>query len=226
MALLGKGVAAIWHDMAAQATPDYHHWHCHEHMPERVGIPGFLRGRRFVAVSGEPEFFHFYETESLATLTSSAYLARLNDPTPWTQRVLPHFRNNNRTLSEVVCSAGQGTGAAMLTLRFEMDEAGDGQRWLAGTLFPDLVARPGIVGAHLLRGDAAASQTQTQEKAMRERPDDVAAWVAFIEGLEPHYLESLRSDELSDGAFLAHRVSAPDAGLYRLHFVLTKADLA
>ena len=46
MPLLGHGVAAIWHDISDEAAPDYHHWHCHEHIPERVGIDGFLRGRR------------------------------------------------------------------------------------------------------------------------------------------------------------------------------------
>ena len=82
MPLLGEGVAAIWHNVAPEVQDDYNHWHCYEHVPERVGIKGFLRGRRYVAIEGEPEFFHFYETETVATLTSEAYLTRLNNPTP------------------------------------------------------------------------------------------------------------------------------------------------
>ena len=36
-------------------------------MPERVGIPGFKRGRRYIAVDGgtRPEYFTLYETESV-----------------------------------------------------------------------------------------------------------------------------------------------------------------
>ena len=56
MPLLGQGVAAIWHDIDAANEADYHHWHCHEHIPERVSVPGFLRGRRFAPVSGSPRF--------------------------------------------------------------------------------------------------------------------------------------------------------------------------
>ena len=56
MALLGEGVAAIWHDIAPEGEDDYHHWHCHEHVPERVSIPGFLRGRRYAGVSGTPRY--------------------------------------------------------------------------------------------------------------------------------------------------------------------------
>ena len=67
MPLLGEGVAAIWHNVAPEVQDDYNHWHCYEHVPERVSIKGFLRGRRYVAIEGEPEFFHFYETETVAT---------------------------------------------------------------------------------------------------------------------------------------------------------------
>ena len=117
MPLLGKGVAAIWHNVAPDIQPDYNHWHCSEHMLERVGIEGFLRGRRYDAINGRPQFFHFYETTTPAVLTSPAYMQRLNNPTPWTQRIGPHIKNNNRTLSQVVHSVGCGVGAAILTIR-------------------------------------------------------------------------------------------------------------
>lgn len=42
---------------------------------------------RGVALHGQPRYFVMYEVEQLATLTSDAYLARLNDPSPgsWTR---------------------------------------------------------------------------------------------------------------------------------------------
>ena len=228
MALRGKGVAAIWHDIEPEAEADYHHWHCHEHIPERVGINGFLRGRRYGRASGSPKFFHFYETESLATLTSPDYLARLDDPTPWTSRVVPAFRNNNRSLCDVVCSAGQGSGSAILTLR--MDTAPGAARQLeqglCSAVIPDLVARAGIVGAHLLRGDEAASHTQTEEKAMRDRPDDVSAWVLLVEAIALAHLEPLLTAELSDSDLLRHGANTPVAGIYNLHFSLSTEELA
>jgi hypothetical protein len=141
MTLAGKGVMAFWNDIAAGAEDDFNHWHVVEHIPERVGVPGFLRGRRYVAHDARPKYFNFYETESLATLTSPAYLERLNDPTPWTRRAIQTFRNSNRTLCRVVASVGRGEGAAMLTLRFALAPDGEGQAqdWLAGTLMPALL---------------------------------------------------------------------------------------
>jgi hypothetical protein len=227
MPLLGKGVAAIWHNVEAEAEADYNHWHCHEHMAERVAIPGFLRGRRYVALQAERKFFHFYETETPATLTSPGYLARLNEPTPWTRRIGPSIRDNNRTLSRVAATAGVGGGAAMLTLRLGAEgEAAARLRAYLAELAPLLVRGPGIVGMHLLEGDRAASQVQTAEKAMRDKADEVADWVSLVEAIEPEFLTGLREGALSDTGLEANGAAAVTAGLYRLHFTLDKAELA
>ena len=82
MGLLGKGALLIWHDPSAEVESDYNEWHSKEHMFERVGIPGFRRGQRAVAISGAPRYFNLYEVDDAETLTSKAYLDRLNDPTP------------------------------------------------------------------------------------------------------------------------------------------------
>lgn len=227
MPFLGKGVAAIWHNVEAAVRSDYNDWHCHEHMRERVSIPGFLRGRRYVAIEAERQFFHFYETESLATLTSDAYLARLNDPTPWTRRIGPAIRDNNRTLSTVAASHGVGGGAAILTLRLAAADGGDARlsAWLGHELAPSLAGRSGIVGAHLLQGDKQSSQVQTAEKAMRDKADEVADWVYLVEAIEPEFLAPLRQDELADASLSAHGAAGVTAGLYRLHYTLDAVEL-
>jgi hypothetical protein len=97
MALAGGGVLAIWNDIAPGGDAEFDHWQTSEHIPERVGVPGFLRGRRYTVLTGSPRYFTLYETESVATLQSEGYLARLNAPTPWTSKCIQLFRNNRRT---------------------------------------------------------------------------------------------------------------------------------
>jgi hypothetical protein len=58
MSLAGLGAVCIWHDLLPEARDEFHQWHNREHMPERVGIPGFRRGRRYVALSGTPQIFN------------------------------------------------------------------------------------------------------------------------------------------------------------------------
>ena len=48
MALRGKAFIILWHDIAREGERDYHQWHTHQHMPERIGHRGFLRSRRGV----------------------------------------------------------------------------------------------------------------------------------------------------------------------------------
>ena len=129
MSLAGSGAVCIWHDIAPEATDEFYQWHNREHMPERVGIPGFLRGRRYIAVAGAPAYFNLYEAESAEVLGGKDYLDRLNAPTEWTRRVVPSFRRVSRSICRVAYSEGVGQGGFMLTQRFELAAA---QR--AGTL--------------------------------------------------------------------------------------------
>ena len=96
MALIGQGVLIIWHAMTPEGDLEMIRWHDREHVAERVGIPGFLRGRRYDTADRAREYLDIYETESAETVRSAAYILRLNFPTEWTKRVLPHFRNTVR----------------------------------------------------------------------------------------------------------------------------------
>lgn len=227
MALLGEGVAAIWHNVSEEIEEDYNLWHGQEHVPERVGIEGFLRGRRYVAQKGQPKYFHFYETEALDTLTSAPYLERLNDPTPWTARIGPHIRDNIRTLSRVHTSNGAGVGALMITVRISVadrkrQEVADG---LATDWIPQLSRFPGTIGVHLLTGDKAASETPSKEKTLRGVADDAADLVLLIDGPEPAWCDALMAEYLTPNRVAALGADATAIGTYQLLMVLDAQEL-
>src|SRR5574341_1796121 len=209
MGLLGSAVLAIWNDIAPGGDDEFIHWHTREHIPERVGVPGFLRGRRYVAVSGSPRYFTLYETESIDSLSGPAYVARLNDPTPWTRRSLALFRNTKRTACRVRVSLGAGVGGALATLDFGPEAGRDEElsAWLTGTTLPAISDRPGVVAAHLCQADVAATQVKTEEKKLRDRADALARWVILLEGTEADILESVCRDFVSVDA-LARRGAA------------------
>ena len=109
--LAGEGAVAIWNGIAEAGRAEFYKWHLHEHMPERVGIPGFVRGRRYRAADGttQPEFFTLYETQSFQVIQGSDYQSRLNAPTPWTRTATAHFLSTTRSLTRVVASHGVGS---------------------------------------------------------------------------------------------------------------------
>jgi hypothetical protein len=227
MSLLGKGALLVWHDIAAGRENDYNEWHSKEHMLERVGVPGFLRGYRHEAISGSPRFLDFYEVEDLATLTSAPYLERLNHPTPWTQEAVGTFRNTNRTLCRVVTSAGNGICGHLLTMQIAPAPGRDDGLggWLAATV-PGLIERPGVLGAHYLEGDEAASQTETEEKRLRGTADAIADRVVLVGGYDAAALDEVRRTVLSSAALVAQGAeTTQQAAVYRLLHCITEADL-
>ena len=50
------GLMAFWSDIDDDYVLRYQEWHNCEHVPERVAIPGFLRGRRYRDSSGGGAF--------------------------------------------------------------------------------------------------------------------------------------------------------------------------
>ena len=56
MTLLGEAAMVLWYDITPDAIAEHDDWHTHEHLPERVSIPGFVRALRWViADSTAPE---------------------------------------------------------------------------------------------------------------------------------------------------------------------------
>ena len=69
---------------------EFNAWYDDEHMAERLSVPGFRSARRWVAdlEPGAGKYLATYELDSVAVLVSPAYLARLNNPTPWSRRCM------------------------------------------------------------------------------------------------------------------------------------------
>ena len=167
--LVGEAFVAIWHDIVSEGKAEFYAWHTREHMPERLSVGGFLRGRRYVAERGDPEYFNLYEVQTTAVLTGDEYLTRLNNPTPWTQSSLPYFRKVSRSLCHLGASLGRSEGGVILTARFE-SVAGQEERlarFLADEALPRAFDRPGVVGAHFGTADRSGSEIVTKERKAR-----------------------------------------------------------
>jgi hypothetical protein len=93
------GILAIFNNVAPGREAEFEEWFQHEHLQERLGVPGFLLGRRHEAVAGEPRYFNFYVTRSVEVLSSADYRMRLNNPTSMTRKVMTEiFKDMIRTV--------------------------------------------------------------------------------------------------------------------------------
>lgn len=215
----------MWWDILPAQREEFQDWHSREHFPERMGIAGFLRGSRWSNIDGGTGFFVMYELESYETLTSPGYLQSLNNPTPWSVKMMPHHLHMVRSQCKQLHSFGGGLGRAMLTIRLS---PADGQAasllaWLE-KLLARLAGSTGIVGAHLL-------QTRTPEAAMTQEQkirggDAVADWIVLLSSYEIEVLQHALANELSPESLkAAGALAAMTQDIYALSFSLGRHDL-
>ena len=102
MALRGAAALAMWWNVADDVRAEWDDWHSHEHFPERLALPGFLRATRWRDAGGGEGVFMMYELADHDVLASPAYVARLNAPTPWSTRMMPQHRDMVRAQCHVV----------------------------------------------------------------------------------------------------------------------------
>ncbi|WP_434668184.1 hypothetical protein P5W99_36905 [Paraburkholderia sp. A3BS-1L] len=203
MALLGETIIVAWLDVPFGHETDLLEWHSREHLPERLALDGFRRGRRFAGVGSKTRIFILYELRDRAVLYDKAYLERLNHPTSWTRRSMQHFRDSTRAAMCVDRSIGSGIGAWLLTLRFASVPDDALRARIREALVPVLASRPGIAAVHLATKDVAASDIDTAERRHSGTASDPASMVLLVEAYQPEALSTVASADLGEARLQA-----------------------
>jgi hypothetical protein len=217
-----RGAMLLLFDVAEDAVDEHDDWHTHEHMPERLAIPGFLRGTRWTRPSSGPRYCVLYEVEHLAVLDGAAYRARLDHPTPWTTKMMTRYVGMRRTLCEITASAGDGIGAACLvaTITPAQGRAAELRRRLAADIVPVLAGRRGLAACRLLENALPAAMTR--EQAIRGRDGAVVA-ALWVSGYDAGVVAALAAEELSAQSLAECGAAAVEHAVFALAYSLTAA---
>ena len=225
MALYSDAAMVLYYDIAGDSA-DHDDWHTYEHMHERLSIPGFMRGTRWVAKAGTPKYMVVYEVASTEVATSSAYLARLNDPTPWTASMMRRFRGMIRGFCTVVASSGFGLGNAAVSMRFtpvKGSEPNLSDR-LTREVMPAMALRRAMAGVHLLQ--PSPPPPMTIEQSMRGL-DTPVTWLLLATAYDAEALTRATAEHLAPEALERYGASPQMAiGTYALHFTVTAQEVA
>jgi len=150
-----------WMRVAVADQDAFLDFHTHEHLPERLGVPGFLRGRRFLSLEKPDTLLVLYEVTSLAVLTTDAYVERLNNPSDWTKRSMPLIRESRRLALELDFNQGDGGAEFVGVAYLGAVERASREGVLAAAAFAK--QRSSIIAARAGRVDLAASNLDTAE---------------------------------------------------------------
>ena len=199
------GILAIFNNVAPDREPEFEEWFQHEHLQERLGVPGFLLGRRHEAVLGEPRYFNFYLTCSVEVLSSVEYRARLNNPTPRTRIVMSEiFRDMIRTVCQQSFRLGSMRGAVAVAARFSERPDENALKAMLAILVQDKGVACGEIWSAGRPGDLLSSEEE------RLRGGDRRIEACLL-------IETLRvPDAERVAAALSSEFAAASIGVYRL----------
>jgi hypothetical protein len=167
--MIGAAALAIWLTLDPAGEEDFNAWYPRQHLPERLSVPGFLRGRRYRAAGDSPPYFTLYELEDTKVLASPAYIERLDNPTDWTRRVLPVIRGAVRNgCTRLAAGGSDAVERHVLTVRI-VPASGRGpavRSWLTNDGVGTLTALPGVTGATLLEQHTGGTSVVTEERKL------------------------------------------------------------
>lgn len=186
---------ALWNSISSSAFQgEYESWHTFEHVPERVGLPGFIEAVRYRSVTGlgadaAPNYFTCYWLADINALGSSEYSDVVANPTPWSARMRRELRDFVRMPCMLGGAAGQSSASQLATCCF----TGDSQALsaLAADELPQRVRRGEVVSAQW----GAMSQTESipafttfatssTSPAAHRHPAQSANFVVMLQGLD------------------------------------------
>jgi len=99
---------------------EFNAWYDTEHVPERVAVPGFESGRRYVCIEGYPKYLAMYDMTHESILDTEGYMRVSGDrASPWTKRVTSRVKVY-RSIGEQIYPGDQVTvpAARATLLRF------------------------------------------------------------------------------------------------------------
>jgi hypothetical protein len=228
MALKGRAFLAIWHDIASAGEAEYNVWHTRQHMPERLGVPGFLIARRYVDHNLDSErYFTLYEGATLETFSSDGYRARLNNPTAWTTRNQPNFLNFVRSACVLSATLGRGIGGALATIRLNLSDgsAADFEA-AADKLAGPMLALDGVTGVHMGVAAPDTTRIRTRESELRRQTgEEVFDAVVLVEGVGRREVQG-SMDAVHAMVQEAVGVVSKQSAVYDLAYLLRAEDVA
>jgi hypothetical protein len=129
-----------------------------------------------------------YEVVDTAITDSPAYLARLDDPSPWTRSIMPRVTGMARAACRIVAGAGLGLGGLAMSMRFRVAPGMEARARTSLLARVNAVGCPRGVSSTLLL-EPAAAPPMTEEQSLRGRDADTG-WGLLATGYDAAALEA------------------------------------
>jgi hypothetical protein len=201
---MAKGLLFAALDFSTAHEDEFHDWYDHEHVPERLRVPGFLNAERWIDAANPKIHVATYDLDSAGVLASPAYRAIAGDNlSVWSRRVTGMCRRIMRFAGEQLLP-GELTGVAdaraLLVASMNIDPAVEPEftEWYNSEHLPQLAAVPGVLVARRFRATDTGSERRylalyhlRDGDVPRSEAWGKAANTPWTERMRPHFRDML-----------------------------------
>lgn len=146
-----------WMDVAPEHDADFNRWYDREHIAERVGLPGFVSGARYLSTTERsPAYLALYRTSSLDVFRSHDYRQAFQHQTEQSVLNLGRMRNAMRRVCAIRSQIGLGLGGWLTVVPFGTRPPADAES-CACQLGGALTDLDGVIASCLLVPDPELS---------------------------------------------------------------------
>lgn len=210
--LAARAFLALWNSISsAQLQPEYETWHTFEHVPERVGLPGFIEARRYRSHDGQPgpapRYFTCYWLESTAALDTAQYRDVFTHPTPWSARMRSELRDFFRLPCTLSGAHGQSGATQLATVHLKSDVAAFAAQ--AAALLQRLVDEARVACAHWGTAEASAGFPIANQVTSTPAQSLGTDYVVMLQGIDRTALSACTRELVRTLLPIATAVSPP-----------------
>jgi hypothetical protein len=193
------GLLAVWLHVPPEREEEFNAWYNTEHIPQITSIPGFISGRRYMALEGVPKYLALYELHDETVTASPEFQRVLTHPTPWSARMREFYKEHRvRITYRLLFAAGEAPAKdapALYIVRTDIPAAMEEEfnDWYNKEHLPALASVPGCFRAR--RFLAIDGQPKYMAVYELESPEviDSEAWAkardtAWTAKIRPHLL--------------------------------------
>lgn len=181
----GTAFLAIANGVDPAMLDEYEAWHTFEHVPERLTMPGFLGGRRFMRErERERHYLTLYDLDATAALETAAYRDLLTHPTPASRRMRSAMTGFERFACRETARFGHGCGRCLGFLRWSVAPSGESP---ADAEIAALIGWAGLVSARLGR----SVETEAHPAFPVDTDTPASQAVALFSGTDPAGMASV-----------------------------------
>jgi antibiotic biosynthesis monooxygenase (ABM) superfamily enzyme len=191
------GLLAVWLHVPPEREDEFNAWYDTEHIQQITGIPGFINGRRYLALEGVPKYLALYELHDEAITAGGEFQHILANPTPWSARMRDFYQGYRiRNTYRLLFTSGEAPAkdtpyVYIVKTDIPADRELDFNEWYTKEHIPALASVPGCCRAR--RFLAVDGQPKYMAVYELENPEVIqsTAWAkardtAWTETIRPH----------------------------------------